>query len=54
MIYYTLQDLDNITIVQVDENGAALFIPLDAENRHYAEYLKWLEEGNEAQPYNPS
>jgi hypothetical protein len=26
------------------------FIPFDPQNRDYAEYLKWLEEGNEPLP----
>ena len=31
----------------VDEN---LFFPIDPLNRHYQEYVKWLEEGNEPLP----
>ena len=26
------------------------FIPFDPQNRDYAEYLKWLEEGNVVEP----
>ena len=26
------------------------FIPFDPQNRDYADYLKWLEEGNEVLP----
>ena len=26
------------------------FIPFDPQNTDYAEYLKWLEEGNEPMP----
>jgi len=26
------------------------FIPFDPQNRDYAEYLKWLEEGNAPEP----
>jgi hypothetical protein len=26
------------------------FIPFDPQNRDYADYLKWLEEGNEPEP----
>ena len=27
-------------------NGVELFVPLDPANRHYANILKWVEEGN--------
>jgi hypothetical protein len=29
------------------------FIPPDPDNRHYQEYLSWLEEGNEPLPADP-
>lgn len=26
-------------------------IPIDENNRHYQQYLQWLEEGNEPEPW---
>ena len=46
---YTLTAHPN-TIVR-DEDGA--FIPTDPDNVDYAEYLAWLDEGNEPTPYTP-
>jgi hypothetical protein len=43
---YTLTNNDNIIIR--DEDNA--FIPTDEGNRHYQEYLKWVEEGNQPNP----
>jgi hypothetical protein len=34
-------------IIRLNDN---LFIPIDIKNRHYQEYLKWLEEGNTPEP----
>ena len=31
-------------------NGFDSVIPINPENRHYQEYLAWLEEGNEPLP----
>jgi hypothetical protein len=36
-------------IIVRDEDGA--FIPFDPDNRDYQEYLAWLDEGNEPNPY---
>ena len=46
---YTLTANEN-TIVR-DEDGA--FIPTDPDNIDYAEYLAWLDEGNEPNAYVP-
>ena len=46
---YTLTANPN-TIVR-DEDGA--FIPTDPDNIDYAEYLAWLDEGNEPTAYTP-
>ena len=35
------------TILRLTDNA---FIPFDPANRDYAEYLRWLEEGNEPLP----
>lgn len=32
------------------DNQKVLFIPADEYNRHYQEYLQWVQEGNEALP----
>ena len=41
----------NETIIVRDEDGA--FVPADPDNTDYAEYQRWLEEGNEPTPYTP-
>ena len=46
---YTLTAQPN-TIVR-DSDGA--FIPTDPDNIDYAEYLAWLDEGNQPTPYTP-
>ena len=33
-----------------NENNMELFIPLDPDNSDYAEYLRWLSEGNQPTP----
>jgi hypothetical protein len=37
-----------LPVVKRLSDGA--FIPFDPQNRDYADYLKWLEEGNEVLP----
>ncbi len=37
----------NELILRLDDNA---WIPPDPANRDYAEYLRWLEEGNEPLP----
>lgn len=32
----------------------SIWIPTDPENRHYQQYLAWLEEGNEPENYDDS
>ena len=34
----------------VQRTSDTVFIPFDPANRDYAEYLKWLEEGNTPEP----
>ena len=46
---YTLTAQPNIIVR--DEDGA--FIPTDPDNIDYAEYLAWLDEGNEPNAYVP-
>lgn len=35
-----------VWIVSVDEDGFELLIPSTIGNRHYDEYLQWLNDGN--------
>ncbi len=35
------------SVIRLTDNA---FIPFDPANRDYAEYLRWLEEGNEPLP----
>jgi hypothetical protein len=39
--------INNQTVQRLSDNA---FIPFDPQNRDYADYLKWLEEGNEVLP----
>ena len=48
---YTLTVHPN-TIVR-DEDGVQSFIPTDPDNKDYAEFLAWCDEGNEPTPYMP-
>lgn len=32
------------------KKSEGISIPFDVNNRHYQEYLKWVEEGNEPEP----
>jgi hypothetical protein len=37
------------TIIKTDEEGKRFFIPVNALNRDYQEYLAWVAEGNTAE-----
>ena len=41
------QIIDNQTVKRLSDNA---FIPMDIQNTDYAEYLKWLAEGNTPLP----
>jgi len=43
---YKLTKVDHL-VFKIDEG---LWIPNDPQNRHYQEYLKWVEEGNTPLP----
>ena len=49
-IYKFSKDLDgNNSSLLKEEGSKTLFIPLSAENRHYKEYLEWVDAGNTAE-----
>jgi hypothetical protein len=51
MIYKIYNTIFNTkTILRVSDSA---IIPFDENNRDYKEYLKWVEEGNTAEEYNP-
>lgn len=37
-------------IKRTDASGEAAFVPVDDANKDYREYLKWVTEGNTAEP----
>ena len=48
MSYKVQKEFNKVTgILRLDDS---LFIPQDIKNRHYQEYLVWLEEGNTPEP----
>jgi len=52
-MYYTHSSPSgNITYILKDESSITMF-PDDERNRHYQEYLAWLEEGNTPQEWKP-
>ena len=43
----------DVVIIRIEDssgNPDRAFIPVNAENTDYQEYLKWVEEGNEPEP----
>ena len=42
--------IDDKAVFVTYKNGETLCVPTVAENRHYAEVLEWLAEGNEPEP----
>lgn len=46
--------LDGHYLQRIDEDGTIWSIPFDSANGDYKNYLLWLEEGNEPEPWvNP-
>ena len=44
-----------VGILLIDEvTKTRLSMPLDEDNIDYQEYLKWVEEGNTPDPYDPN
>lgn len=43
--------LPNLYIQRIDEDGTVWSIPVDEGNVDYREYLAWIAEGNEPEPY---
>lgn len=48
---YKLHATNSQAIIRLADNA---FIPLDPQNRDYAEYLEWLAEGNQPLPADES
>jgi hypothetical protein len=44
---------DGSCIIQTNDDGSTMFIPEDAGNRHYQEYLEWKAAGGTTLPYTP-
>jgi hypothetical protein len=40
-------------VILTEEDGTVWSIPPDPANRHYAEYLQWVEDGGVPDPYVP-
>jgi hypothetical protein len=51
-MYKEYKNLDGVanTVQRLPDNA---FIPFDPANTDYAEYLKWLDEGNVPTPADP-
>ena len=39
-----------IVVARIEHDDSITFVPKDPANTDYAEYLKWLDEGNEPLP----
>ena len=58
MEYQLVKDLNDETnkrelvdmIKGTEEDGTVLWIPKSEDNRHYREYLAWVDEGNTPEP----
>ena len=48
-MYKQSKNLQNeiVCVIRLSDNA---FIPFDPQNSDYAEYLKWIEEGNVPEP----
>ncbi len=44
--YLKSSETNEVTCIDCTINGEKLVVPLVVGNRHYAEILKWVEEGN--------
>jgi hypothetical protein len=53
MRYYKYTQLNGNTFYVKIVDGIDFHIPPDELNNDYQEYLKWVEEGNTAEEYNP-
>jgi hypothetical protein len=52
-MYQLLPDQFGQPVTCIKRIADNAFIPFDPANRDYAEYLKWLAEGNEPLPADP-
>ena len=49
---YRLINDDNDNLIGVVNTNTWLSIPINTDNRHYREYLEWVNEGNTPEPAN--
>ena len=45
------KNLNGNYLQRIDEDGTSWSIPFDPANIDYQQYLRWLEEGNEPEPW---
>lgn len=50
---YKITKFEDITMIFYDKNGEARWFTTDPDNCDYQQYLLWLEEGNEPEPWTP-
>ena len=43
-------DENDSSLIGLDADDKTMCIPKDTGNRHYQEYLKWVEDGNTPEP----
>lgn len=52
-MYKIFKNILGTTIVKT-EGDSQTWIPVEPSNHEYKQYLQWLEEGNEPEPWEPS
>lgn len=53
MYFISTSILDNSQMIVRLVGEVTMWIPMNAENVDYQDYLSWLAEGNEPEPWNP-
>ena len=49
-MYKLVKDHETGELIGVHTNSGSTFIPFFEGNRHYQQYLEWLEQGNTPEP----
>ena len=52
-VKYQLKYDEDGKVTQIYRPEDRAWIPLDEKNIDYVDYLKWVEEGNQPEPYQP-